>query len=66
MFYRIKFCRFLDGYGRINDISLKYGFAFVDFESSRDAEDAVHDLDGRTMSGDKYVIVVFNQEHVIS
>ena len=43
--------RFLKGYGRITNISMKYGFAFVDFEDHRDAEDACHDLDGKTMDG---------------
>ncbi|CAJ0945841.1 unnamed protein product, partial [Mesorhabditis belari] len=51
--------RFLEGYGSVRDISLKYGFAFVDFENVRDAEDAVHDLHGKTMPGDsRFRIIV--------
>ncbi|CAP23885.2 Protein CBR-RSP-5 [Caenorhabditis briggsae] len=50
--------RFLKGYGRITNISMKYGFAFVDFEDYRDAEDACHDLDGKTMDGSSMRVVV--------
>ena len=31
---------------------MKYGFAFVEFDDERDAEDAVHDLNGKSMNGD--------------
>ncbi|PAV74721.1 hypothetical protein WR25_15335 [Diploscapter pachys] len=41
--------KFLDGYGRIRSIAIKYGFAFVEFDDTRDADDAIHDLDGRCM-----------------
>ena len=37
---------FLKGYGRVRDIMLKNGFGFVEFEDFRDADDAVHDLNG--------------------
>lgn len=45
--------KFFDGYGRIREIMMKKGFCFVEFEDSRDAEDAVKDLDNRSMLGTK-------------
>ena len=45
--------RFFQGYGKLGDISLKNGYGFVDFEDYRDAEDAVSDLDGKDMNGDR-------------
>ncbi|KAJ1980717.1 hypothetical protein H4R34_002357 [Dimargaris verticillata] len=33
-------------YGEISDIDLKGRFGFVELRSRRDAEDAIHDLDG--------------------
>eukprot|EP00343_Euplotes_focardii_P007892 CAMPEP_0205820552 /NCGR_PEP_ID=MMETSP0206-20130828/3207_1 /ASSEMBLY_ACC=CAM_ASM_000279 /TAXON_ID=36767 /ORGANISM="Euplotes focardii, Strain TN1" /LENGTH=261 /DNA_ID=CAMNT_0053115383 /DNA_START=23 /DNA_END=810 /DNA_ORIENTATION=- len=41
-------------FGRINNIWVAHnppGFAFVDMEDARDAEDAVHDLNGRKIAG---------------
>jgi len=43
--------KFLKGYGRIRSISVKEGFGFVEFEDRRDADDAVKDLDGKTIDG---------------
>merc|ERR1711970_33140 len=43
---------FFKGYGPIKSINLKPGYGFVDFESIRDAEDAVKDLDGKRMCGE--------------
>ena len=43
--------KFLKGYGRVREISLKNGYGFVEFEDYRDADDAVHDLDGKEMLG---------------
>ena len=42
---------FAQGYGILEEISLKQGFGFVEFEDSRDADDAISDLDGRTICG---------------
>jgi len=33
--------KFLKGYGRIRNISIKEGYGFAEFEDRRDAEDAV-------------------------
>lgn len=44
---------FFKGYGKLGDISLKNGYGFVDFEDTRDAEDAAADLDGKNMNGDR-------------
>lgn len=47
--------RFFKGYGRIREVLLKRGFAFVELGDPRDADDAVHDLNGRTLLGRRYV-----------
>lgn len=38
-------------YGQLNKIDLKLGFAFIEFQDSRDAEDAIRDLNGREIRG---------------
>jgi len=43
--------KFLKGYGRIRNISVKEGFGFAEFEDRRDAEDVVKDLDGKDLDG---------------
>ncbi|XP_032236011.2 serine-arginine protein 55 isoform X2 [Nematostella vectensis] len=48
--------KFLRGYGKIRDISLKRGYGFVEFDDHRDAEDAVHDLNGRDLIGERVVV----------
>lgn len=44
---------FFRGYGKVTDIALKHGFAFIEFDSYRDAEEAVDDLHGKTILGDR-------------
>ena len=39
-----QFLDFFRGYGKVRDVILKSGFGFVEFDSSRDAVDAVEDL----------------------
>lgn len=44
---------FFNGFGNIKQISLKKGFAFVIFEDDRDADDAVKELSGRRLKGER-------------
>jgi len=43
-------------YGRIVGCDLKYGFCFVEYDDSRDAEDAVHGMDGRDLDGSRIIV----------
>ena len=43
--------KFFKGYGKLREVSLKQGYGFVEFDDHRDADDAVHDLDGKDLVG---------------
>jgi splicing factor, arginine/serine-rich 4/5/6 len=43
--------KFFDGYGRIVDCRVMTGFGFVEFESGRDAEDALSHLQNKPFMG---------------
>jgi len=47
---------FFRGFGKIRDVVLKNGFGFVEFSDSKDAEDAVHDLNNRELCGDRVIV----------
>ncbi|XP_053956610.1 serine-arginine protein 55-like [Anastrepha ludens] len=42
---------FFKGYGRTCDVLLKNGYGFVEFENHRDADDAVDELNGKSLMG---------------
>jgi arginine/serine-rich splicing factor 4/5/6 len=44
---------FFRGFGRIREVVLKEGYGFVEFGSSRDALDAVRDMDGKSICGER-------------
>ncbi|KAG6334734.1 hypothetical protein ID866_4352 [Astraeus odoratus] len=48
--------KFFDGYGRIIDCRVMTGFGFVEFESAKDAEDAMHHFNGKPFMGASIVI----------
>ncbi|KAL1132157.1 hypothetical protein AAG570_010114 [Ranatra chinensis] len=47
--------RFFKGYGRIRDILLKNGYGFIEFDDYRDADDAVYELNGKELLGERKV-----------
>jgi len=51
--------RFFRDCGRISDIIMKNGFAFVDFEDAHDADEAVKELNGKEMMGVRWEFLSF-------
>ena len=45
--------KFFKGFGKIGEIAVKNGYGFVNFDDHRDADDAVHDLDGKDLHGSR-------------
>jgi len=48
--------RLFSKYGRLRDVSLKSDFGFVEYEDYRDADDAVHYLNGYELDGSRLVV----------
>ncbi|XP_012694020.1 serine and arginine rich splicing factor 6b [Clupea harengus] len=48
--------RFFSGYGKLLEIDLKNGYGFVQFEDTRDADDAVYELNGKELCGERVII----------
>jgi len=47
---------FFENYGKILDIDLKKGFAFVKFDNPKDADDAVYEMDGKKIRGERVLV----------
>ncbi|XP_052058130.1 serine/arginine-rich splicing factor 5-like isoform X1 [Mytilus californianus] len=48
--------RFFKGYGKIRDVMLKNGYGFVEFEDYRDADDAIYELNGKDLCGERCTV----------
>uniref|UniRef100_A0A8C7HEU3 RRM domain-containing protein n=2 Tax=Oncorhynchus TaxID=8016 RepID=A0A8C7HEU3_ONCKI len=48
--------RFFNGYGKLMEIDLKNGYGFVEFEDNRDADDAVYELNGKELCGERVTV----------
>lgn len=57
--------KFFKGYGRTRDILIKNGYGFVEFEDYRDADDAVYELNGKELLGERSVTIICYQLHSI-
>merc|ERR1712137_10432 len=57
--YRVKerdIERFFRGYGKLREVLIKNGYGFVEFEDYRDADDAVYELNGKELCGERVSI----------
>lgn len=43
-------------YGRIRNLQLKKGYAFIEYDDYKDAEDAIHEMDGKKIEGQRIVV----------
>ena len=50
--------KFFRGYGKVRDIMLKNGYGFVEFDDYKDADDAIHDLNGRELCGERVMLEI--------
>ncbi|XP_022351875.1 serine/arginine-rich splicing factor 4 isoform X3 [Enhydra lutris kenyoni] len=48
--------RFFKGYGKILEVDLKNGYGFVEFDDLRDADDAVYELNGKDLCGERVIV----------
>ncbi|THV07799.1 hypothetical protein K435DRAFT_741147 [Dendrothele bispora CBS 962.96] len=48
--------KLFEGYGRVLECTVKTGFGFVEFENSKDAEDAVQNFNGKNFMGSSIVV----------
>mmetsp|Transcript_7080 Transcript_7080/g.10575 ORF Transcript_7080/g.10575 Transcript_7080/m.10575 type:complete len:225 (+) Transcript_7080:71-745(+) len=43
-------------FGRITKLDVKNGFAFLEYADNRDAEDAMHDMNGKEIDGSRIIV----------
>ncbi|MBW0518515.1 hypothetical protein O181_058230 [Austropuccinia psidii MF-1] len=48
--------KYFGRYGTLLDVRIMAGFGFLEYDSVRDAEDAVHDLNGRDLMGERLIV----------
>ncbi|XP_012284898.1 serine-arginine protein 55 isoform X7 [Orussus abietinus] len=48
--------RFFRGYGRFRDVLIKNGYGFVEFDDYRDADDAIYELNGKELLGERITV----------
>ncbi|CAG9830191.1 unnamed protein product [Diabrotica balteata] len=48
--------KFFRKYGRIKEVSMKNGYAFVEFDDHRDADDACYELNGKELMGERITV----------
>ncbi|XP_031352017.1 serine-arginine protein 55-like [Photinus pyralis] len=48
--------RFFKSYGRMRDVLIKNGYGFVEFDDYRDADDAVYELNGKKLLGERVTV----------
>ncbi|MEE6517280.1 hypothetical protein FKM82_027396 [Ascaphus truei] len=47
---------FFKGFGKIVEVDLKNGYGFVEFADLRDADDAVYEMNGRDLCGERVIV----------
>jgi len=50
--------KFFKNYGTVKNVNIKTGFAFLEFDDKRDAEDAAYDLDGKEFLGGRVAVEI--------
>ncbi|KAF7273905.1 hypothetical protein GWI33_013406 [Rhynchophorus ferrugineus] len=50
--------RFFRGFGRMRDILIKSGYGFVEFDDCKDADDAVYELNGKRLLGERVTVEI--------
>ncbi|XP_012256072.1 serine-arginine protein 55 isoform X8 [Athalia rosae] len=50
--------KFFRGYGRFRDVLIKNGYGFVEFDDYRDADDAVYELNGKELLGERVAVEI--------